>query len=272
MAAQPPTVDALVSKGSAYVAEFVARFSSVVAEERYTQRLVVERVTRELVSDFLIVQLLESNDWAAFRDVFAVDGTPVRDRDERLVTLFLEPRTDSTIRRASEIVRESARYNLRGVGSLNNPLLALAFIQDRYRERFRWRLVRNDTDIGPEVWSVRFEEFRRPTIITGNANRDVPVNGRIWIDAPSGRILQTELRVDTGGSVVGGMLVRNRSEVVTRFAVDDRFGIAVPVEMRENHFFGSNDVTTVATYGRFRRFGVQTDEAVQPGQPGASAP
>ena len=265
--AQAPTADALVAKAGAYVKEFVSRFSGVVAEERYTQRLVSQRQTRVLASDFLIVQIPESNDWTAFRDVFEVDGMPVRDRDERLVKLFLQARSNTTLQRAAEIAREGSRHNLRGIGTVNNPLLALAFIQDAYRTRFRWRLVKNDKDVGPDVWSVRFEENVRPTILRGNANRDLMSTGLIWIDAPTGRILRTELRVDVGGSVVGGnaaIVVRNRSEVITRYSLDEGFQIAVPVEMRENHFFGDSDISTVATYGRFRRFGVQTDEAIQP--------
>jgi hypothetical protein len=262
--AQSPSADQLVARAGDYLAEFVDRFSSVVAEEKYVQRLISDRQTRTLVSDFLIVQIPESNDWTSFRDVFEVDGRPVRDRDERLVKLFLEPRSGTTLQRASAIAEEGARYNLRGIGTLNNPLLALAFVQDRYRQRFRWRLVRNDKGVGPDVWSVRFEEFVVPTLLKGNGNRDLPTNGQVWIDAPTGRVMKTELRVELGGSIIGRMAVRNRSEIVATFGVDDRFQIAVPTEMRENHFFGNNDVTTVATYGRFRRFGVQTGEVLQP--------
>jgi hypothetical protein len=59
-------------------------------------------------------------------------------------------------------------------------------------------------------------------------------------------------------------VLRNRSDITVTFQYDDRFGIAVPVEMRENHFFGLNDVTATAKYGRFRRFGVTTQEVVNP--------
>jgi hypothetical protein len=264
-ARQTPAATDLIAAGGAYVKEFISRFSSVVAEERYVQRLPTQRLTRNLVSDFLIVQLPESNDWTSFRDVFEVDGKPVRDRDERLVKLFLEPGSATRLERARAIALEGARYNIRGIGTVNNPLLAMAFIQERYRDRFRWRVVRNDKDVGPTVWSVRFEEYERPFLLRLDGNRELQTTGLIWIDAPTGRILKSELRVELGASVAGGgILVRNRSEVTTTFALDDRFEIAVPVEMRENHFFGDNDISTVATYGRFRRFGVQTEERVQP--------
>src|SRR5688572_15103439 len=188
-ASQTVKADELVARASQYVADFVSRFSSVVAEEDYTQRLILERRTRRLRSDFLIVQIPGGTHWLSFRDVFEVDGKPVRDRDERLVKLFLEPPSDSLLRRASEIDRAGARYNLQG-DLLNNPLTALALVQDVYRVRLRWSLVRNDRDVGPDVWSVKFEERQRPTILRGNANRDLPVNGLIWIDAPTGRVVK----------------------------------------------------------------------------------
>jgi hypothetical protein len=262
-AGQDRRAEALVDKAMAYVGDFVSRFSSVVAEEEYSQRLILERRNRQLKSDFLIVQIPGGLDWLSFRDVFEVDGKGVRDRDERLVKLFLEPPSDSLVRRASEISNASARYNFTGIGGLNDPLIALAFVQDRYRKQFRWTVVRNDKGVGPDVWSVRYEETVRPTILKGNANRDLPATGQIWIDEPTGRIMKTELRIERGGTAVGaGLVLRNRSDVTVTFQYDERFGIAVPVEMRENHFQGTNDVSATAKYGRFRRFGVTTEEKV----------
>ena len=263
-AAQAPTGEESVARATDYVGEFIARFSGVVAEEDYDQRNTRERLTRHLRSDFLIVQIPGGMDWLAFRDVFEVDGKPVGDRDQRLVKLFLEPPSASLMRRASEIDRAGARYNLQG-DLLNSPLTGLALLQDVYRSRLRWSLVRNDREVAPDAWIVRFEERQRPTILRGNANRDLPVNGLIWIDAPTGRVLKTELRLDMGGRAVGaGLVIRNQSQIVTVFQFDERFGIAVPVEMRESHTVGATDVLTVAKYGRFRRFGVTTDEAVNP--------
>src|SRR5688500_2809132 len=191
-ASQAVKADERVARASQYVAEFVSRFSSVVAEEDYTQRLILERRTRRLRSDFLIVQIPGGTDWLSFRDVFEVDGKPVRDRDERLVKLFLEPPSDSLLRRASEISNAGTRFNFPGIGGLNKPLMALALVQDAYREHFRWSLVKNDKGVGPDVWSVRYEEFVRPTVLRGNGNRDLPINGQIWIDQPTGRVMKTE--------------------------------------------------------------------------------
>ncbi|MBI4263099.1 MAG: hypothetical protein HY657_01875 [Acidobacteria bacterium] len=267
-AAQQPTLDALLLGGAAYVAEFVSRFSNVVAEERSVQRLIQERRNREIGSDFLIVQVPGTSVWQSFRDVFEVDGKPVRDRDDRLQQLFLEP-SDNSFRRAREIAEAGARFNLEGVGTLNDPLAAMAFLQDQYRSRFRWTLVRNDRDVGPDIWSVRFQENVRPTVFLAAGNRDLPANGLIWIERATGRVARTELRIDRPGAAVTSsfgltIAVPGRSEVVTLYGFDERFGINVPVETRERHISGINEVTATATYGRFRRFEVTTEETVKP--------
>lgn len=247
--AQEPDVDELVARAADYAAVFVARFSGVVAEERYTQRLVNPNTSREFVSDFLIVQIPGFDEWVSFRDVLEVDGEAVSPDSPRLVRLFLEPPSDSLLPRARAIARAGAQYNIRDIGTLNDPLRALAFVQRPYNERFRWNIVGDDADVGADVWQLRFREFVRPTFLQGNGNRDVPVTGFLWIHAPTGRVLRTELDV------------QRTSEIVTEFAFDEAFGVAVPVEMRERHFLrlGTN-MSTVATYGRFRRFSVETSE------------
>ena len=73
----------------------------------------------------------------------------------------------------------------------------------------------------------------------------------------TGRVLKTELHVEQPSV---------RAIVTTTFRYDDRFGIAVPMEMRERYTIGTgNRVTTVATYGRFRRFDVTAALAEQLG-------
>jgi hypothetical protein len=265
--AQRPEVVDLLARGAAYVAHFVSTFSNVVAEERYAQRLIQERLNRSLGSDFLIVQVPGTTVWQSFRDVFEVDGKPVRDRDDRLQKLFLEA-PGSAIGEAREIAESGARFNLPGIGSLNDPLAALAFLQPQYSVRFRWSLIRNERDLGPNVWSIRFQENQRPTIFLGAGNRDLPANGIIWLEADTGRIVKTELRVDRPGTAITSSFgvttnLRGLSEVITQYQFDERFGINVPVETQERHITGTAEVTGTAKYSRFRRFGVNVQENIQ---------
>ena len=97
------------------------------------------------------------------------------------------------------------------------------------------------------MWKVEFEEQFRPTLIRAPGDRDLPAAGAAWIEALTGRVLQTQLLIQD-------------SDVTTRFEAHPEFGIAVPVEMRESHFVGRTIIRAVASYGRFRSFSVQTSE------------
>ena len=101
------TLATVLERAGAYVGLVEHGVSGIVAEERYGQRWTVlprgmqtdEQRQRELVSDLLIVRIETAGLLAQFRDVLDVDGAPVRDRDERLMKLFLQP-TGSTAKTA----------------------------------------------------------------------------------------------------------------------------------------------------------------------------
>jgi hypothetical protein len=256
LSAQQPSNTMLLDRAAAYLAELLPRLTNVVAEERYTQRIASPAARRELVSDYLLVRVQESGDVAAFRDVYEVDGASVRNRDERLQRLFVDsPRT--AVEQASAINRESARHNIWNIGTISNPYLTVAFIQPAYRSRFRFQSPRRERDLGEDVWAVSYEEFVRPTILRGAGNRDTFARGRLWIEATTGRVLKSELLLGANSVRLGLTPI----EVTTTFRHDADLDLMLPVEMREFYPDGRvGDVRGVATYGRFRRFGVQTEE------------
>jgi hypothetical protein len=263
-AAQNSTpLGSLLDRASTYVRSYMRDFSTMVAEERYVQDShpmggeafgragadvppPVQHV--DLRSDLLFVRPGASDRWLTFRDVFAVNGRAVRDREERLARLFID-QSSNAVDRAWEISREGYRYNV-GVRerTVANPMIALAFLQHEYRYRFDFRLDRIDVAFGSDVWIVKFKERERPTILRTPDNRNVPSMGRFWIDGASGRVLQTELETRVG------------DRVMTKFSLDDRLGLAVPCEMRDIAWVDGTVVTGVATYANFRRFDVSTDE------------
>ena len=268
-AQQAFTVEQLLDRSSAYVEELVAKFSRVVAEEQYVQEYlvpipegsgrflgspkVVER--RGLKSDLLLVKPAGLDQWFVFRDVFEVDARAVRDRENRLARLFLESRdTVTAIERAHEIATASARFNVRQIGTVDNPMLALGFLQRVYRPRFRFMLRGRDTEAGPDVWIVEYRETVRPTLMRGTDNKDVFARGKYWVDAGTGRIARTEVQFSSIGT---------ESSVITSFERDERLGTSVPVEMRFKRGTPKNEVRGVATYGRFRQFEVATEEAIR---------
>lgn len=246
-------LDALLTRVAAYVQQFVNQFSGVVAEEQYEQEQSVPHRKRELKSDYMLVKEPGGSDFLMFRDVSEVDGKPVREQQERLTKLFLEPFSDA-VARARDIMRAADKYNLVNVGNINNPLLAMALLQDVYQPHFHFTLSGIDKKVGPDVRVVHFEERLTPTILHGNANSDLPARGLAWIEEPTGRVVKTELQVGSRTFPV---------RIDTTFATDGTLHMDVPVEMREWYPDGVGEITGVATYQHFRRFQVNTTEKVE---------
>jgi hypothetical protein len=189
-----------------------------------------------------------------FRDTFEVDGNEVRDREQRLTKLFLSP-SATALETAKAIAAESARYNIGNLQrTVNDPVLAMAFLQPVNQDRLRFTLDRLDPSAGAGVWIVEFREQSKPTFIRGPQDRDMPVRGRYWIEAGSGRVVKSEF-------VIQDPTVTAR--VTTTFKVDDRFKVDVPSQMEEEYTIGNSVVSGQATYGRFRRFDVNTDESLK---------
>ena len=265
-AAGADKADEIIGRASAYVVEFLRQFTNIVAEERYVQDALRTSGTaargkgqvlpglslhRTLGSDFLLVQLPGLNGWHSFRDVFEVDGRPVRDRDERLSQLFLQPAA-AAVEQASTLEREGIRYNIGDADrSLNNPLLPMGMLQPHYRQRFRFSVKDPDRDVGPDVVIVEFREQDRPTILRRVPDGDLPAKGRLWIDSRTGRVAKTQLSVSES------------DEVTTTFRFDDDLHLDVPAEMREEYWTAGTLVTGTAIYSRFRRFNIRTEEKIR---------
>jgi hypothetical protein len=261
------SLDELLAKAGAYVESFQRSFGSVVAEERYEQTLrrapgaTTSSVQRGasgptdtvLVSDFLLVQV-PGEGWLPFRDVFERDGKQVRDRQERLATLFLKGSSRNALDQARAIMDESARYNIGNVSrNINVPTLVLPFLTAEYRTRFSFKHgKREENDPGVVI---EFKETGRPTFISTTGGRDLPASGRVWVDERDGTVLRTELHaIDTGVE----------AHIVVTYEPDSGTGLRVPVRMEER-FRRARDpmeVRGVATYSRFRRFQVSTTEEI----------
>ena len=255
-AAQGPDTEQLLALGTGFARTFFDGLANVVAEERYVQETTSPRARRVLRSDFYMVRYPGADEWLAFRDVFEVDGKPLGPRADRMMHLFASP-PDDPLARAAEIAREGARYNIRDIGTVNNPLFAIAMLQPKYSRRFRFTAAGLDGEAGPRVHVLRFEEWLTPTLLRGSSNNDIPTGGRIWIDDRTGQVVRTELEVGQARVPV---------RVVTTFAFDEELGTHVPAEMRDRYPDSLGEIRGVATYGGFRRFQVRTSEEV--GKPG----
>jgi hypothetical protein len=273
LAVQEPTLESTLARARAYVAAFQQQVSGVVSEEAYEQQVRNMRgfsqttgtspvIRRALKSDLLLVKPQGSDRWLQFRDVFEVDGKPVRNRGERLIDLFVNP-SSSTQSHAQRIVEESARYNVGPIArNINVPTLALTVLLPDNQTRFEFH---RSTKAAPGLmhaplngaWVVDFRETRANTLIHGADNSDMPSKGRVWIDPETGRVLMTELSIDSASL---------RATIDVLYGEGPIADLLMPIEMRElyEQFGVASRIEGTATYGRFRQFQVSVDEQLAP--------
>lgn len=261
--AQEPTLVQVLQRATDYVEALHRQLSGVVAEEQYQQQ---ERTggrsrRRRLRSDFLLIQPEGAERYYGFRDVYEADGREVRDRDERLARLFLDP-SASAQRQIERIRTESALYNIGSVQrNFNTPTYALLFLRPSHKSRFTFERVDDgDLPLGLDppvdverLWVIGYRETWPTTVIRGADRRNMPAEGRFWVEPDTGRVLATELRVDD--AALG-------ATIAVRFEVRDGMEHLVPAEMRERYDNRQtvSRIDGTATYDRFRRFQVDVTE------------
>ena len=259
----------VLSRSAAYVADFRQRLSGLVAEETYIQDIrdigrltgpVAPHRSRTLVSDLLLVRPADAEQYVELRDVYAVDGQPIRERQSRLEDLVKQS-SDAATRQIRDIIADSARYNIGSVvRNINTPLMPLQFLDRANQARFRFKHVEKPapvfTDaaqpaadapvfrVSVEMWNVEYEERQKHTIIRTMSGSDLPARGRFWINPTTGAVLISEL-ILLGEGVHSTVTVSYQSEPV--------LGFLVPVEMRETYVRGGERITGQAAYGQFRQ-------------------
>ncbi len=266
-AGQPPTLKEVLERAAAYVERFHQQLAQIVSEETYTQTIVntsrftntlLGQPTQRLRSDLILVKPTAEQRFVELRDVFEVNGSPVRDREARLEALLHDPRGGARI---DAILRESARYNIGSITrNVNTPVMPLQFLDQANQPRFQFkhidrpRPVFADSREQPagdagvfrvttEMWTIEYRERGRNTIIRRPNGDNLPVRGRFWIDPASGAVLISEMIADSGG-VVATVTVSYQSEPL--------MGFLVPIEMRESYVRTGERITGHAVYGRFR--------------------
>jgi hypothetical protein len=264
LAGQRRTLDEVIAAAAAYVEEYETALGALMAEEQYDQRVTTSRrpqASQRLESQFLFLRLPGTNEWLGFRDVYAVDGRPVRPRDDRLAALLIDPSAD-VLRRAHAIAHESSRYNLgRSRHTVNVPPLVLDWLTPRVRPRLAFSKKGEDRIEGVQTWRVGFKEIARPTLVRTPEGDDVLSEGSYWIEPATGRILQTEhisrFEVRPGApsrSPTARGVQQVTSTVRVSYRPDPRWRVLVPVEMREWLDLPPHQALGTARYSNFRRF------------------
>ncbi len=262
--AQTPEVDAVLDKAADYVFDYERTFVGVVAEETYRQEVkgrvstdargfaTEERpLRRDLRSDMLLVRARAGDRWMQFRDVFEVDGKPVRDRAERLAKLFLQP-SASGQQQVEDITTESARYNIGGVNrNVNLPVLALSVLETPNRAWFSFKGGRKSGG----TFELEYQEERGGTLIRTTGDQAMPAHGRFTIDLATGRVLASEMIAESRAL---------RAQIDVTYGLEPAMTLFVPKEMREKYTLkGGTVIEGKATYSKFRRYQVTVDEKVK---------
>ncbi len=256
---QTPALEPLLSVAAKYVAEYEQAFSAVVSEEHYTQYLRraggIVSATRQTKSDVLVING-GTYGWMGFRDVFQVDGRAIRDHEDRLIKLVTQPASDS-LEQAKRMADESARFNLGSiVRTINMPTLALTFLRKSMQDRSTFTLGGTKKIDGRQTVEVRFAESAMPRVI---ASTDAaPARGRFWIEPDSGRVVRSELVVDSANTL---------ATITVTYSERPKLAVWVPASMDEayawpskitagNINIGSGSIECHASYSNFRSFNV----------------
>lgn len=264
-ARQSAPVDQTLRVAGEYVRQYERAIQGLVVQEDYQQTVLTNSRgltgpgSRKLRSDLLVFNGGRSG-WIAFRDVFEVDGHPVRDREERLSRLFSQVTPDA-LQQARRLAAESSRYNLNAPGvvldrTINTPMTALLFLRMAEQERSTFKPGRTDQIDGRPFVRLTFIERAKPTLI--GSNGEATTQGTFWIEAKTGRVVQSDLRVE---SVVGtkGFV---RARVFVKYAQVPKLALWLPRTMDEQYELepGRQTITGHASYSDFRQFAVTTSE------------
>ncbi|MCC7243737.1 MAG: VWA domain-containing protein [Acidobacteria bacterium] len=268
-AAAPPSAPAaasivppqeLLPRMRAYVGGYEKALAGIVAEERYVQTYsqrmapypVPARISRrELRSEMGFAWFPAPGTWFGFRDVFEVDGKPVKDRQQRLEQLFVDRKFPSA-EQLERVAASSARFNIGPARrNFNVPTLALLVASPANQGRFAFELRGYDVVDGVRVALIAFSETSSPTLITRDGN-DWRSRGLLWVEPESGRIYRTDFQLSDRD-------IEMRQ--TTWFTRDERLDLLVPSRMRELYDYveRSDDyVEATADYANVRRFRVET--------------
>ncbi len=252
-------VQRAVARAVEYVEAYQREYSLLVAEEHFIQTYMGRK--RELRSDLLLVRTDGEEGWVSFRDVFEFDGRPVRDREDRLKRLFLDPSAEAQAKLGA-IKNESARYNVGAIGrNINVPLFTLKFLEAENVRRFRFSQAGRKDVEGVAASRISYEEESRPTVVSLNKTTDIAARGWFLVDPASGAVLGSRMEFELGSFGESAVL-----EV--RYTRDATLGLWVPSEMTEVYVALVPPRTlrvsldARATYSKFRRFQVTTDHQI----------
>jgi hypothetical protein len=259
----------VLSSGMRYVMNYEQQFALLVSEEHYVQELQrppnpgdnLSRTNpgggmraggalsiQTIKSDFLLVQLgMDGEGWMPFRDAFEVKGKKLRNRDERLLKLFLGSDKDA-FEKATRFNEASVKHHLGNVArTINIPTLGMMLLHPRVNERFEFTDGGEEAITGRVLRKAIYREAARPTLIKTTRGRDLALTGTIWIDPFTGAVVKSEMNAADPAV---------RCQVVVTFRRDEALEMWVPDKMEEYYkaALAVDDILATATYTNTRKY------------------
>jgi hypothetical protein len=259
----------VLSSAMRYVMNYEQQFALMVSEEHYLQELQrppnpgdnLSRANpgggmraggamnvQTIKSDFLLVQLgMDGEGWMPFRDAFEVKGKKLRNRDERMLKLFLD-NDKQAFEKAARFNEASTKHHLGNVArTINIPTLGMMLLHPRVNERFEFTDGGEETINGRVLRKALYREAARPTLIKTTRGRDLALTGTIWIDPFSGAVVKSEMNAADPAV---------RAQVVVTFRRDDALEMWVPDRMEEYYkaALAVDDILATATYTNVRKY------------------
>jgi hypothetical protein len=183
--------------------------------------------------------------------------------EDRLARLFAEGGPEP-LAQARRIATESARFNLNAPGvildrTINTPMAALMFLRRELQSRSAFSLGKTETIDGITCVSLTFAEQSKPRIITSSDN--AAAHGLFWIDVAEGRVLGSELRLDT--ALRSELSVR--SEIKVKYTYVQKLDLWLPAAMNETYELRPSRqiISGRASYSDYRQFAVTTSEDIR---------
>lgn len=255
-AAAAPQARRLEDRVRDYIARFERDASALAAEEDYVQRIeegtgaARVQATRWLRSDYVLVKPADTEPWLGYRDVFEVDGAPVRDRGARLQRVLAGTSPDSA-ERAVAFVREGSRFNLGPERTINTPTLPLQLLARANQDRLRLRAPRGwerQTDV-----EMTFAEGDHPTLVRTPEGAGVETSGVVRVRVSDGAVLHARLIFKFVRSR-GSKPPRHDATMSVDYAEVPDIPVLVPVRMVEELPLVDGQASGIATYSNYRRF------------------
>lgn len=259
-ASQAGDADAVRDRLDRYLLSYEQELSTLVADERMTQRDGVgrngnaetagPRKDREIISEVAFVGLPGDVGWLGFRRVVKVNGKALNESGPSLATVLSDGAKDD-FDRARLLLSQSAEHNLGFPRTTNLPNLPLEFLHPRNRKRLSHRIDGMEKIRGIQTARMVFEETATPTIIRRPDGGEMRSLISAWVEPETGRLLRASVK--TRDARIGVLPYDNL--IWVDFRQDEKLGLLVPYEMKEDFFAGRfREGSGTARYTNYRQF------------------